>query len=311
MVKRPTQVPKMRGVEALLSQNTKQNNAQQTLSIEIGKIQLSNSQPRKYFDPEKLENLVESIREFGILEPLLVRPLSGEKYELIAGERRLRAASYLDLAEIPVVIKDVDEQQAIHIALIENLQREDLNPVEETEGILQLLSIVLNLSEDDICSILHQAYNAKQRDLELNGNVTIQLETIEKTLSEVGRFNAESFRSNRLPLLNLPSDILSKLRRGDIQYTKARVIARIKDPKIRAEILEEAIAENLSLKVIREKIQELSTKASTRSQRQAEKFSNRLSQVSKQLKDAEVWKDTARRKQAEKLLAELEALAKM
>jgi ParB family transcriptional regulator, chromosome partitioning protein len=97
-------------------------------------------QPRHYFDPEKLEQLVQSIAQHGILEPLLVRPLETNQYELVAGERRYRAALKLGLSEVPVVIRQLNDEEATQLALIENLQREDLNPIEETEGILQLLA---------------------------------------------------------------------------------------------------------------------------------------------------------------------------
>ena len=87
-----------------------------------------------------MQALVQSVKTDGILQPLLVRPLGEEKYELVAGERRYRAAKEVGLTEVPVIIGDLTQQQALRVALVENLQREDLNPVEETEGILQLLS---------------------------------------------------------------------------------------------------------------------------------------------------------------------------
>jgi ParB family chromosome partitioning protein len=103
-------------------------------TLKLQQIQV-NQQPRRYFDPEKLEQLKRSIEEHGILEPLIVRPLGGGEgagYQLVAGERRYRAARELGLKEVPVVVHQLSDQQAIQVALIENLQREDLNPVEET-----------------------------------------------------------------------------------------------------------------------------------------------------------------------------------
>ena len=105
------------------------------------------SQPRRYFDPAKQEQLVQSVKQHGILDPLLVRPMPKNQYELVAGERRYRAAVALNLELVPVVIKQLSDQEALQLALVENLQREELNPVEETEGILQLLSLHLDSTE--------------------------------------------------------------------------------------------------------------------------------------------------------------------
>ncbi|WP_245940007.1 ParB/RepB/Spo0J family partition protein [Stenomitos frigidus] len=103
----------------------------------------SGQQPRRYFDPEKLNQLAESIKQHGILEPLLVCFTAHGKYEIVAGERRYRAATMLGFTEVPVVIRDFSDQEALQVALIENLQREDLNPIEETEGILELVALRL------------------------------------------------------------------------------------------------------------------------------------------------------------------------
>jgi ParB family chromosome partitioning protein len=127
------------------------NSAAEFVSIES--IHLPGQQPRRYFDPEKLQSLVRSISEQGILEPLLVRPLANKQYELVAGERRYRAAQIVSLTEVPVVIRQLSETEALQLALIENLQREDLNPVEETEGILQLLALKLESKQQEVISL--------------------------------------------------------------------------------------------------------------------------------------------------------------
>lgn len=126
-------------------------------------IKMPSQQPRRYFDPHKQEQLVESIREHGILEPLLVRPLPDQHYELVAGERRYRAAVALKLEEIPVVIKQLSDREALQLTLVENLQREDLNPVEETEGILQLLALHLNSTMEGSRQLLYQMKNAVEK----------------------------------------------------------------------------------------------------------------------------------------------------
>lgn len=105
--------------------------------------------------------MVASVRQYGVLEPLLVRPLHDGEFELVAGERRLRAAKEAGLTEVPVISRELDNKEALQVSLIENLQREDLNPVEETEPILNLLAIELDVTADEVVSILNQAHNAK------------------------------------------------------------------------------------------------------------------------------------------------------
>jgi ParB family chromosome partitioning protein len=218
--------------------------AEKLLSIES--IELPSSQPRRYFDSQAMQALVQSVKTDGILQPLLVRPLGEEKYELVAGERRYRAAKEVGLTEVPVIIRDLTQQQALRVALVENLQREDLNPVEETEGILQLLSHHLEYDLEEVVRLLYRMQNDVQR---MNDNVIIhhEMQIVLKVFSEVGRMSWESFVSNRLGLLKLPSDIQEALRRGQIEYTKARAIAKVKDEQARKSLLEAAIAECLSL----------------------------------------------------------------
>ena len=102
--------------------------------LPIEKIEPRADQPRKRFDPEALEMLAESIRTYGLIQPITVRPLDGGFYQIIAGERRWRASRMAGLKEVPVRILTADEQRAMEMALVENLQREDLNPIEEAKG---------------------------------------------------------------------------------------------------------------------------------------------------------------------------------
>lgn len=133
-------------------------------------------QPRRYFDPEKMVQLVSSVKEHGILEPVLVRPLGDGNYELIAGERRLRAAQEVGLTQIPIVSREFSDREALQVALMENLQRDDLNPIEETEAVLELLVIALDTNIEEVKTVIYQAANAKNRGQELKGNVSLQLE---------------------------------------------------------------------------------------------------------------------------------------
>ncbi|MBD2465668.1 ParB/RepB/Spo0J family partition protein [Oscillatoria sp. FACHB-1407] len=297
----------MRNVAAILNRDPVQPDlsTQPTQSIPLDKIRLPTKQPRRFFDTGKLAQLVESVKEFGILEPLLVRPLENGDYELVAGERRLRAARELGLEKVPIAIHHLDERQALQVALMENLQREDLNPVEETEAVLDLLAIALEVDRSEIISLLHQSYNAKQRGQALNQNVLIQLEKIESLLSEIGRFNAGTFRSSRLPLLNLPDDVLSALRNGEIEYTKAQAIARVKDEKQRAKLLKQVIAKNLPLSEIKALVKEVKPE----SEQPPEKIAaQRLGEIGKRLQKSEVWGDRRKRDRITKLLDELDRL---
>jgi ParB family transcriptional regulator, chromosome partitioning protein len=144
--------------------------------LSIAQIHRKPEQVRRYFDPQKMEQLTASVREYGILENLLVRAMPGKpgEYELVAGERRYRAAQGAGLIEVPATILDLTDQQALQITLVENLQREDLNPVEETEGILQLLAVRLELSVPDVVSLLYRMQNESTRNL--NHNVVVQEE---------------------------------------------------------------------------------------------------------------------------------------
>ena len=210
-----------------------------------------------------MAQLTASVKEHGILENLLVRPHPTRKgfYQLVAGERRYRAAKEAKLTEVPVMVKDLTDEEALAISLVENLQRDDLNPVEETEGILLLLSTRLKLSVAEISSTLYRMHNLLTKKVtnnvigktENNDEVEIQ-KAIEGIFAELGLMSWESFVSNRLPLLKLPEDLLESLRKGKIAYTKAKAIAKIYDADEREKLLNEAIESSLSLTQINERV---------------------------------------------------------
>lgn len=301
--KRTAQPYQMRNIGGLLEELGDEPSTE----VSVDKIRLPKDQPRKYFDSAKMRELVESVREYGILEPLLVRPLANGKYELVAGERRYRAAKEVGLDTIPIVSRELNDQDAIRIALVENLQREDLNPVEETEAILSLLTIELNLSKEDVTSLLNQVANAKKRGQELTGNVSRQIEQVGEVLSSIADITPETFRTTRLPLLNLPADILDSLRQGQIEYTKAKAIARVKDEQQRNVLLEESIAQGLSLTEIKVKVKE--TEVDSVSDPAPEQiFIGRMGELTKRLKKSKPWEDRKKRDRITKLLDELERL---
>lgn len=128
-----------RGLDALLGDVSRSEEKHQLHTLPIEYLQRGKYQPRKDINPEKLQELADSIKAQGIIQPIVVRLIAHDKYEIVAGERRWRAAAHAGLQEVPVVIKEIDDRSAMAIALIENIQREDLNPLEEAEALKRLL----------------------------------------------------------------------------------------------------------------------------------------------------------------------------
>lgn len=287
--------------------SSKQNSApvedSAPLTVDLAKIVLPKQQPRRYFDPAKMQQLAASVQQHGILEPLLVRPLK-DGYELIAGERRYRAAKDVGLNEVPVVVREMSDQDALQIAIVENLQREDLNPLEETEGIMTLLSMQLQISQQEVSQLLHRL--AKSSD-NVVGKDAEQLATINIVFDAVGGMDWKSFASHRLPLMNLPETILDALREGKIEYTKARAIARVKDVEQQEALLKEAVSQNLSLSQIKEKVSELKA-TTTEETKSSYPLKSRFDTTYRLSKRSKVWNDPKKQKKLEKLLAELESL---
>lgn len=343
------------------------NNADSSQTIPLEQISLPPNQPRRYFDSEALKQLTESIKQHGILQPLLVRPLDGEKHELVAGERRYRAAQEIGLKEVPVVIRQLDDNAAFQLALIENLLREDLNPVEETEGILHLLALKLGRSVEEIPPLLRRLqHERKEADISSNNvigkpesasddaspddvvkdesekldsennvigeqeseeektsnnvigkdgddeqqgldPVNPDLKVVESVFEGLGLMTWESFANNRLPLLNLPEDILDALREGSLEYTKAKAIAQIQNLDERVAFLEQAIANNWSLSEIRQRISDKKAAASTENT-ESNNYKERFTAATSKLRKSRIWSDPKKRKQIEKLLAQLEML---
>ena len=275
-------------------------------TVPLSAIELpTKRQPRRYFAPDKMAQHVASVKEHGILEPVLVRPLGEETYELIAGERRLRAAKEIGLAEIPVVCKEFSDLEALQVALMENLQRDDLNPLEETEAVLELLALTLDTNIEEVKSIIYQGANAKNRGQELKKNVSLQLEKLESCLQDIGRFNLESLRSSRLPLLNLPWDVLSALREGKLEYTKARTIARLRNGQQRQELLNQVLGQNLSLAEIKARLKKLKPEAEASTEQM---LVERMAEITKRLKKNKGWSERKKKERITKLLDELEKL---
>ena len=269
--------------------------------VPLSQIVIRVTQPRHYFDPKAMQSLVESVGSEGILQPLLVRPV-GDKYELVAGERRYRAAQECSLSEVPVTIREMSETQAIQYALTENLQREDLNPIEETEGILDLLVLRLSTDRAGVVSLLNKLSKTQRRKAADNDVRPEEKQILAEVFGSLGKMSPESFRTHRLPLLNLPSDILDALRSGSIEYTKAREIAKVESESDRRELLSAAIEYNLSVNQIREKVKALQPPS------EGMELQSLLETTYKRVKKFKVWSNPDKQERLKSLLVELEAL---
>ena len=285
----------------LEAENATQESAVATIPTE--RIISTQSQPRRYFEAHSMQSLTESVRKEGILQPLLVRPTEGDLFELVFGERRYRAALDAGLMEVPVIVRELSDIEALQYALIENLQREDLTPIEETDAILQLLALQLGFDIEGVISFLYRMDN------EAFGRITTQnvlcndsAETVEQVFVSLGRMGWQSFVRTRLPLLKLPDTILEALCSRQIEYTKAREIAKLTSEDERVELLSEVISQGLSLSQIRERVK--GDKPTTA----GEEIQARMKETYKLVKKLKVWSNPKKRKKLEALLSEIELL---
>jgi ParB family transcriptional regulator, chromosome partitioning protein len=280
------------------------NQTKTTMPLSL--IVLPKEELRYYIDPEEVDKIVASARKNGILEPLLVRPIPGsEKHEVVAGAKRYRASQILELAQVPVVIRELSDEDALEIALIENFARSALTDLEETDGVVRLLAVKLKIAPSEVPPLLHHIQNQQRGRTSANnviGNEVIDV--VQFVLTSLGNIKLDSFISNRLPLLNLPSDILEVLRQGKLETSKAKAIAKVKDEETRKQLLEDAVAYNLSLTEIKRQIQQLEqqTQSATPS------IKDQADETFRRLKKSTVWDDPKKQAKVEKLLAQLNAL---
>jgi ParB family transcriptional regulator, chromosome partitioning protein len=269
----------------------------------IDSIKISVHQPRQYFSETAMAELINSVKAHGILQPLLVRPLGNSEYELVAGERRYRAAKALGLANVPVTVRQMSDMEAKQFALLENLQRQDLNPVEETEGVLDLLSVVLEIDRPSVVSLLSQSARSNTDSAEISSPAWQKAIGIFDTLG----LTPESFRVNRLPLLNLPKDILNAVKQGEIEYTKARAINMLPDEELRQELLKTAIGGGWSLQQIRSYVKDTKANAKTETPTsKSETPESQLSSIMSKIRSQKVWEDAAKWSKIQALMKKLD-----
>ena len=204
-----------KGLGALMLENTTEDMVA-TNTLPISEIIPNKEQPRKTFDEDALAELAESIKQHGVLQPLLVRPLPSGGYQLVAGERRWRASRMAKLREVPVVVKELTDTETMEIAIIENLQREDLNPIEEAEGLQALI---------DKCGF-----------------------TQEEVAASVGK--SRSAIANSLRLLRLPQEVRDMTREGSISAGHARALLSLDNEAVIYEAAQNIVNNNLSVRDI-------------------------------------------------------------
>ena len=211
-----------RGLGALLSSDRTIDLGSEPSEVDLGSIVPGPMQPRTHFDEASLQSLADSIRSHGVVQPLLVRRRDGG-YELIAGERRWRAAKLAGLTRVPVVVKEVPDESLLEIALIENIQRENLNPIEEA-----------------------QAYKKLIEDIGL---------TQEALASRVGR--DRSYITNYLRLLRLPDDLQQLVKEGHLSTGHARTILALTQPDLQRRMARRIIDDGLSVRATEQMVQRM------------------------------------------------------
>ena len=213
-----------RGLDAIFLENTlvdeNENKENKITAIKLSLIDPKNDQPRKNFDRASLEELAASISENGVLQPILVREYGEGRYQIIAGERRFRASKMAGLSEIPAIILERDDRKASEIALIENIQREDLNPIEEAMA-YRSLSVEYNLTQEELSQ-------------------------------KVGRSRSAIANSTRL--LDLPEEVLVKIASGELSAGHGRTLLGLKNKADMVTLADKTIEFDLSVRQLEEEV---------------------------------------------------------
>ena len=212
-----------KGLDALLGDPSLQNQDGGSVLLPIAQVEPGLNQPRKHFDEEALSDLSESIRQHGILQPLTVRRLASGYYQIIAGERRWRAARMAGLTQVPAMIVEADDRKVMELGLIENLQREDLNPMEEAMG-----------------------YRALMKDYGL---------TQEEVSQQVSK--SRSTVANAMRLLQLPQEVQWLIEQGNLSAGHGRAMLPLANPEVEIAMAEEIMRKNLSVREVEERVRRM------------------------------------------------------
>ena len=214
MAKKKAELGLGRGLNALLGDPVLQNQGEGSVSLPISQVEPGLNQPRKRFDPDSLSELADSIRIHGVIQPLTVRRLSSGYYQIIAGERRWRAAKQVGLDEIPAVIIEADDRKVMELGLIENLQREDLNPAEEARG-YQTLMAEYGLTQEQVAQRMGKSRPAV---------------------------------TNALRLLNLPEDLMALVEDGSLSAGHARALLGAPNQTLQRQAAKAVLEKGLSVR---------------------------------------------------------------
>ena len=202
-----------RGLNALISEANAETGNEPEAVLSISEIVRNQNQPRKSFDEDKLAELADSIRQNGVLQPILVRR-KGQKYEIVAGERRYQASKLAGLKEIPAVVREIDDDKVFQLALIENLQRSDLSPIEEAKGYKQLLTS-RSLTQEELAKILSKSRSAI---------------------------------ANTLRLMDLPAEVQHMMEQGLLTAGHARAILAVPSEEGRIKLAKKVVTESLTVR---------------------------------------------------------------
>lgn len=211
-----------RGLSALISTEPLPADRDEIREIEIDLIQPSRDQPRTFFDEAKLEELAQSIKTTGIIQPLLVRP-SGGLFELVAGERRWRAAQIAGLGRVPAIVREIPDDRLLEFALVENIQRQELNPIEEANAYRRLIES-LGLTQDEVAR-------------------------------RVGR--DRTFVTNYLRVLKLPTDIQTLIEAEKLSFGHARTLLSVHDPIMQRRLAQKIVKHNWSVRETEQRVKNL------------------------------------------------------
>lgn len=220
--------PLGRGLSALISTEPPQAERDEIREIEIDLIQPSRDQPRTFFDESKLDELAQSIKTTGIIQPLLVRPQGG-LFELVAGERRWRAAQLAGLVRVPAIVREIPDERLLEFALIENIQRQELNPIEEANAYRRLIES-LGLTQDEVAR-------------------------------RIGR--DRTFVTNYLRVLKLPTDIQALIEGEKLSFGHARTLLSVQDPVTQRRLAQKIVKHSWSVRETEQRVKSLTNLKST------------------------------------------------
>ena len=275
--------------------------------IATSKIVPSPFQPRQFFSQSSIDSLAKSFEKQGFKGAVNVRPLENGIYELVAGERRWRAAQQAGMQKIRCIVDSYTNEEALEFALVENMQREDLSKLEETEGILHFIEARFGIPRERAIEIVRTEGHS---DKVARSDVapSDDLKKIEELLS-IFNVGLQTFRTKNLRTLSLPEDVKKAHLEQNLPYSSAIELSKVKDESNRKKLLSESLQEELSFRQIKDKVRQIasSSKSSTASENST--LAKRLDRIAKQAKRSESTIGKGRKgKRIEKLLNELESL---